>query len=228
VRVFSENVPAAATTEQAKHIRAVGGENDSPSRQLARAMSDTARSYFPSTSPAPFSASLVARADRYLRGGDHSSFNREGFAAVRLTEWREDYNHQHQNVVHPAAGSSDPVLGDLPEFVDFNYVAKVAHLNAAVLATLAASPGEPARVAIDTQKLENGTTLTWEPAPGDVDHYEVVWRETTAPDWQFVEDVAGRAGGAALTITLPISKDNVIFGIRAVDAAGHRGLVVVP
>jgi hypothetical protein len=145
-----------------------------------------------------------------------------------LTEWRENYSHQHQNVVHPATGSSDPVLGDLPEFVDFNYVAKVARLNAAVLAILAAPPGEPARVAIDTQKLENGTTLPWEPAPGDVDHYEVVWRETMVPDWQFVQDVAGRAGGAIVTINLPISKDNVIFGIRAVDAAGHRGLVVVP
>jgi Zn-dependent M28 family amino/carboxypeptidase len=228
VRVFSESAPVAATPEQAKHIRAVGGENDSPSRQLARAMADTARSYFPSTSPAPFSAFLVARPDRYLRGGDHSSFNREGFAAVRLTEWREDYNHQHQNVVRPETGSPGPVLGDLPEFVDFNYVAKVARLNAAVLATLAASPGEPAKVAIDTQKLENGTTLTWEPAPGAVDHYEVVWRETTAPDWQFLQDVAVRAGGATVTITLPISKDNVIFGIRAVDSVGHQGLVVVP
>ena len=70
-----------------------------------------------------------------------SSFNREGFAAVRLTEWREDHNHRHQNVVQPPPGSSDPVLGDLPEFVDFNYVAKVARLNAAVLATPAGLAG---------------------------------------------------------------------------------------
>jgi Zn-dependent M28 family amino/carboxypeptidase len=228
VRVFSESVPASATPDQAKHIRAVGGENDSPSRQLARAMADTARTYFSASSAAPFGAFLVSRPDRYLRGGDHTSFNREGFAAVRLTEWREDYNHQHQNVVLPASGSSDPVLGDLPQFVDFNYVAKVARLNAAVLATLAASPGEPAKVAINTQKLENGTTLTWEPAPGDVAHYEVLWRETTAPDWQFARDVAPPAAGAPITVTLPVSKDNVIFGVRGVDAAGHRGLVVVP
>ena len=228
VRVFSESVPASATPDQAKHIRAVGGENDSPSRQLARAMADTARTYFPASSAAPFSAFLVSRPDRYLRGGDHTSFNREGFAAVRLTEWREDFNHQHQNVVHPPAGSSDPVLGDLQEFVDINYVAKVARLNAAVLATLAASPGEPAKVAIDTQKLENGTTLTWETAAGSVAHYEVLWRETTAPDWQFARDVAPSAAGAPATVTLPVSKDNVIFGVRAVDAAGHRGLVVVP
>ena len=228
VRVFSEGVPVGATPEQARRIRALGEESDSPSRELARAMADTAHTYFPSGSTSPFTAFPVARPDRYLRGGDHSSFNREGFAAVRLTEWREDYKHQHQNVVHPPQGSSDPVLGDLLEFVDFNYVAKVARLNAAVLATLAASPGEPAKVTIDTQKLENGTTLKWEPAPGAVAHYEIVWRETTMPDWQFVQKVDPQAAGAAVTITLPVSKDNVVFGVRAVDAAGHRGLVVVP
>jgi hypothetical protein len=227
-RVFSEGVPVAATPEQARRIRALGGENDSPSRQVARAMGDTARTYFPAAGDAPFSAFLVSRPDRYLRGGDHSSFNREGFAAVRLTEWREDYNHQHQNVVHPAAGSSDPVFGDLLEFVDFNYVAKVARLNAATLATLAASPGQPAKMEILTEKLENGTTLRWQPAPGAVAHYEIVWRETTAPDWQFVQTVEPQAAGTAITITIPVSKDNVIFGVRAVDAAGHRGLVVVP
>ncbi len=228
VRVFSESVPASATPEQARRIRAVGAENDSSSRQIARAIADTARTYFPTSSTAPFSAFLVARPDRYLRGGDHSSFNREGFAAVRLTEWREDYNHQHQNVVQPPAGSSDPVLGDLPQFVDFSYVTKVARLNAAVLANLAASPGEPAKVAIDTQKLENGTTLTWEPVTGAVDHYEVLWRETTSSDWQFAKNVASPANGTPITVTLPVSKDNVVFGVRAVDAKGHRGLVVVP
>jgi hypothetical protein len=158
------------------------------------------------------------------------SFNREGFAAVRFTEWREDYNHQHQNVGMPAAGSSDPILGDLIQFVDFKYVANVARLNAATLATLAAAPGEPAKVAILTQKLENGTTLQWEaPAGAAADiHYELVWRETTAPDWQFVKEVAAPAGGGPVTVDVPISKDNVVFAVRAVDAAGHRGLVVVP
>jgi Zn-dependent M28 family amino/carboxypeptidase len=228
VRVFSEGVPVAATPEQARRIRALGGENDSPSRELARSMADTARTYFSASPASTFSAFLVARPDRYLRGGDHSSFNHEGFAAVRLTEWREDYNHQHQNVVRLAPGSDDAVLGDVLEFVDFNYVAKVARLNAAVLATLAASPGEPSKVAIDTQKLENGTTLHWEPAPGAVAHYEVLWRETTAPDWEYGQEIAPQAAGGTITVTLPISKDNVIFGVRAVDASGHRGLVVVP
>jgi len=240
VRVFSEGVPAAATPEEARRIRALGEENDSPSRELAREVADTARAYFPAGT-ASFSASLVFRPDRYLRGGDHLSFNREGYAAVRFTEWREDFNHQHQNVVRPPAVSGEPVLGDLPEFVDFAYVANVARLNAATLATLASSPGEPMKVEIVTEKLENGTTLRWEaPAGGAVGHFEVLWRQTTSPDWQFVRIVPAAgpfaSGGQAqsgtqaqpITVTVPVSKDNVVFGVRAVDAAGHRGLVVVP
>jgi hypothetical protein len=230
VRVFSEGVPLAATPEQARRIRALGEENDSPSRELARTVADTARTYFPTSAGGPFSAFLVSRPDRYLRGGDHISFNREGYAAVRFTEWREDFNHQHQNIVLPQPGSSDPILGDLIQFVDFNYVANVARLNAATLATLASSPGEPAKVAILAKKLDNGSTLQWEAPTGAAAniHYELLWRETTAPDWQFVQTVAPQAGGTLLTATVPISKDNVIFGVRAVDAAGHRGLVVVP
>jgi len=228
VRVFAEGVPTAATPEQARRIRAIGGENDSPSRQIARALEEIGTAYFPSSGQAPFDAWIVNRPDRYGRGGDHSSFNHEGFAAVRLTEWREDYNHQHQTVVRPPAGSTDPVLGDLIEFVDFGYVAKVARLNAATLATLASSPGEPARVTIDTTKQENGTTLHWEPASGKVDHYELLWRDTIAFDWQYVQAIPPPAGGGPIDITVPISKDNVVFGVRAVDAAGHRGLAVVP
>jgi len=140
--------------------------------------------------------------------------------------------NQHQTVVHPAAGNDperrgDPVMGDLIEFVDFNYVAMVARLNAATLATLAASPGRPGKVAIDTTKLENGTTFHWEPAPGKVDHYELLWRDTIAFDWQFVQSIPP-PDGAPVNLTVPVSKDNVIFGVRAVDAAGHRGLVVAP
>jgi hypothetical protein len=257
VRVFSEGIPLAATPELERRTRTLGEENDSPSRQVARVIADTAHSYFGSSSESPFTAVLIARPDRYGRGGDHSSFNREGFAAVRFTEWREDYNHQHQDVVKPAshpgnkdpslpsqeakddsrgnrslgtlsAGSGEPVLGDLPEFVDFKYVAKVARLNAAVLATLAASPGEPQKVTIDAQKQENGTTLRWEPAPGKVDHYEVLWRETTAPEWEYMDRVASPPPGGSVAITVPVSKDNVAFGVRAVDETGHRGLAVVP
>lgn len=229
VRVFSEGVPVSATSEEARRIRALGKEDDSPSRELARAIAETGRTYFSKQATArPFSAFLVSRPDRYLRGGDHSSFNREGFAAVRFTEWSEDYNHQHQNVTKTPAGSNGPVLGDLIEFVDFDYVAQVARLNAATLATLAAAPGEPQKVAIENKNTENGSTLTWESPTGGVDHYEVLWRETTASNWQYVKQVAAGTSERSLTVSLPISKDNVIFGVRAVDAKGHRGLVVVP
>ena len=228
VRVFSEAVPASATPEQVRRLLATGKENDSPSRELARAIEDVDHAYFGAGSPHPFTAVLVNRADRYLRGGDHSSFNHEGFAAVRFTEWREDYNHQHQNVVLPPSGSHTPILGDLLECVDFPYVTKVARLNAAVLATLAAAPGQPTKVTIDTQRLENGTTLRWAAAPGTVDHYELLWRQTTASDWEYKQDVSPAAGSEEVSVTVPISKDNVIFGVRAVDAAGHRGLAVVP
>ncbi|KAA6460243.1 M20/M25/M40 family metallo-hydrolase [Acidobacteria bacterium AB60] len=228
VRVFSEGVPTASTPEQARRIRAVGGEDDSPSRQVARALEEISDTYFPASSATPFDAWIVNRPDRYLRGGDHSSFNQEGFAAVRLTEWREDYNHQHQTVVRPPAGSSDPVLGDLIQFVDFSYVAKVARLNAAALATLASSPGKPAKVTIDTSKLDNSTTFHWDPSPGKVDHYELLWRDTIAFDWQYVQAVPPAPDSGPVTLTIPVSKDNVVFGVRAVDAGAHRGLVVAP
>jgi hypothetical protein len=239
VRVFSEGIPAAATPEQFRRIRALGLFDDAPSRQLARAMADAGRTYFLGTGTTPsFAAFLVARPDRYLRGGDHTSFNKEGFAAVRVTEWREDFNHQHQNI-----RVEDGVqFGDLLTFVDFNYVAKVTRLNAATLATLAASPGIPTEVKLVTDKLDNGTTIHWK-SPSGVSpagateggtktgaklHYELLWRETTAPDWQYVEVVPAPPGAEPVTVTVPISKDNVIFGVRAVDAAGHRGLVVTP
>jgi hypothetical protein len=186
-------------------------------------MADVARTYFPKGTFGPF---LVARPDRYLRGGDHTSFNREGFSAVRLTEWREDFNHQHQNV----RAENGIQYGDLLQFVDFDYVAQVARLNAATLATLAASPGIPTELKIDARKLENGTTLSWkapEGAPAGL-HYELLWRETTAPDWEYVQTVPAASGAEPVTLTVPVSKDNVIFGVRAMDAAGHRGLVATP
>ncbi|HEX4321852.1 MAG TPA: M28 family metallopeptidase [Acidobacteriaceae bacterium] len=223
VRVFSEGIPAGATPEQLRRIRAVGAFDDAPSRQLARTMTDVAHTYFPKGEFGPF---LVSRPDRYLRGGDHTSFNREGFAAVRITEWREDFNHQHQNV----RVENGIQYGDLLQFVDFNYVAKVAKLNAATLATLAASPGIPVELKIVTTRLDNGTTLTWKAPEGAGAglHYELLWRETTAPDWQYVQQVPAAGGDSAVTASVPVSKDNVIFGLRAVDAAGHRGLIVTP
>lgn len=213
VRVFSEGVPAAASEAEIRRIRALGGESDSSSRELARYIAEVGRTYPSSVKPL-----LVFRLDRFLRGGDHYSFNQQGFAGVRFTEFRENYNHQHQSV----RTENGIEYGDLPKFVNFDYVAEVARLNAASLASLAAGPAPPARVKMLTKELENDTHLTWEPSTGATS-YEVLWRSTSGPDWEHVQTVAG-----ATSAMLKVSKDNVIFAVRAVDGVGHRSLAVVP
>jgi len=215
VRVFSEGVPSAATDTELKLIRNLGGESDSPSRQIARYVGEVGRTYVVGLKP-----TLVFRLDRYLRGGDHISFNQQGFAAVRFTEYREDYHHQHQNV----RTENGIEYGDVPKFVNFDYVANVSRLNAATLASLASAPAPPDKVRLVTKELENDSTLTWEPSPGSrTDAYEVLWRATTSAEWEHTQPV-----GNVTKTTLPISKDNVIFAVRAVDKEGHRSLPVVP
>jgi hypothetical protein len=233
VRVFSEGIPATAFPDEIRRIAALGLESDSPSRELARAIADVARSYSldfqrkPGSvaKVAPFHPVLIFRRDRYLRGGDHSSFNQEGFAAVRFTEWREDFHHQHQDV----RVENGVEYGDLPKFVDFEYVAQVARLNAAAMATLAAAPPPPEKVRIVAKELDNDTTLRWAAGSGAPvgAAYEIVWRETTAPDWQRGL-LAAKSDADSYAATIPVSKDNVIFGVRAVDAAGHRSVAVAP
>lgn len=245
VRVFSEGLPAAATPEQEELLVSLGYENDSPSRQLARALLEISETYQASGSSAGtdgtlggFHPTMIFRRDRFLRSGDHTSFNKEGVAAVRLTEWREDFNHQHQNV----RIENGVQYGDLPEFVDFQYVARVAALNAATLATLAYAPAPPVNVRVLASELGNGTTLQWQGGAGASPdtRYEIVWRETSAPQWQRSLNVQPASAtrdatapdqpkvGARESVKLPVSKDNVIFGVRAVDAQGHRSLAVVP
>jgi len=213
VRVFSEGLPTAASEQDVKRIRALGGESDSGSRELARYIAQIGRSY-----DAGVNAMLVFRPDRYLRGGDHSSFNQQGFSAVRFTEFREDFHHQHQNVRH----ENGIEYGDVPKFVDYQYVAYVARLNAATLASLAAAPAPPGNVHLLTKDLENDSTLTWDASPGSAS-YEVLWRATPGSQWEHAQSF-----GNATQATLKISKDNVVFAVRAVDAAGHRSLAVVP
>lgn len=213
VRVFSEGVPISATDADLRQIRGLGGESDSASRQIARYIAQVGRTYDVGVSPL-----LIFRLDRYLRGGDHSSFNQAGFAGVRFSEFREDYNHQHQNV----RTENGIEYGDLPKFVNFDYVAAVARLNAATLASLASAPAPPGRVRILTKELENDSTLTWEATPRAAG-YEVLWRATSSPEWEHSQSV-----GTETRATLPFSKDNFIFAVRSVDKAGHRSLPVVP
>ena len=227
------------TAEQVRAIERRGAESDSPSRELARAIMEVGQSYFAASqqrAPDPglgkarsnairlvpaFHPVMIFRSDRFLRGGDHTSFNEEGFTAVRLTEWRENFDHQHQNV----RTENGVEYGDLLKFVDFNYVANVAKLNAAMLADLASAPGMPREVHILTQALDNNTELTWAAPTGAPagTTYEVLWRATDAPMWTTLQ-----SAGAATSVKLPVSKDNVVFGVRAVDAAGHRSVAVLP
>jgi hypothetical protein len=213
VRVFSEGIPVTADEKQLQQIRAIGGESDSSSREVARYILEVGEAYSPGLKPV-----LIFRPDRYLRGGDHTAFNQQGFAAVRFTEYRENFNHQHQNV----RTENGIEYGDLIKFVDFDYVARVARLNAATLAALAAAPAAPGDVKIVTSNLDNDSTLKWRASEG-ASGYEVLWRVTSAPTWEHVQSV-----GDTTTTTLKISKDNVIFAVRSVDKAGHKSLPVVP
>ena len=216
VRVFSEGVPSAETEAEARTRRSVGGENDSASRQLARYIVETAAAYLPA-----FRVEMIYRRDRYLRGGDHIPFLERGYAAVRFTEPNEDYTHQHQNL----RTENGVRYGDLPEFVDYAYVADVARANAAALATLARAPARPKAVVILTRRLTNDTDLQWAAnAEPDLAGYEIVWRETSSPVWTH-----SRAVGRATSYTMKgMSKDNYFFGVRAVDREGHRSPASFP
>src|SRR5215472_1616383 len=174
VRVFSEGVPSSETTAEAATRRSVGGENDAPSRQLARFIKDVAQQ-----DVAGMKVMMIYRRDRYGRGGDHQPFLERGYAAVRFTEPNEDYHHQHQNV----RAESGVQYGDLPEFDDFNYIANVARVNAASLAMLALAPARPKNVEF-VGTLSNDSALKWDAnKEPDLAGYEIVWRDTTTPVW---------------------------------------------
>ncbi|MFF4257494.1 M20/M25/M40 family metallo-hydrolase [Streptomyces sp. NPDC001663] len=216
IRLFAEGVPSSETPEQAATRKAVGGENDSPSRQLARFVRDVA-----DNDATGMHVRVIYRRDRYLRGGDHIPFLERGYPAARFTEPAEDFAHQHQDVRVDDSGKQ---YGDLPEFCDFDFVERVARVNAAALWTLAQAPGTPRGAKILTSALTNSTQLVWtrgtEP---DLAGYEIVWRETTAPEWTHVVPA-----GDVTTYEVDLSKDNVFFGVRAVNTKGLRSPVAFP
>ncbi|MFI8233662.1 M20/M25/M40 family metallo-hydrolase [Streptomyces sp. NPDC085900] len=215
IRLFAEGVPTSETPEQAAIRRSVGGENDSATRQLARFVRDVA-----DNDATGMRVRVVYRRDRYLRGGDHIPFLERAYPAARFTEPAEDFAHQHQDV----RVENGKQYGDLPEFCDFGFVARVARVNAAALWTLAQAPGTPKGLKIVTSALTNSTTLVWsrgtEP---DLAGYEVVWRETTAPEWTHVIPA-----GDVTTYEVDLSKDNVFFGVRARNTRGQCSPVAFP
>jgi hypothetical protein len=217
VRVFSEGVPsvAAKNEKQIASLIALGGENDSPSRELARYIKEIAERYVDQ-----LDVKLIYRRDRYLRGGDHIPFLQQGFTAVRFTEMNEDFHRQHQDV----RTENGVDYGDLPDFVDFNYVQKVARMNLSVLANLALAPAEPQNIGVVTSGLTNKTELKWEtPKIGKKPAgYYVLMRETISPYWEKKFYVTGN------TATLAYSKDNYFFAVQSVDADGHESLPVFP
>jgi len=182
-----------------------GDAMDSGARELSRLIADTAQLHVPE-----FAVREVYQLDRNRRGGDHIPFHRLEIPAVRFTEAREDYRRQHKYV------EADESTGDLPKFVSADYMAQVARVNVATLARLASAPPTPQRFRV-FGGMSHTTELSWDASPGAV-AYEVLWRETTANEWQHFQRVEGTE------IDLEITIDNYYWGVRAIGAAGHTGL----
>ncbi|PKL81814.1 MAG: peptidase M28 [Ignavibacteriae bacterium HGW-Ignavibacteriae-3] len=214
VRVFSEAIPVNETDAMKNIRQSTNAENDGASRQLARYIKEIGERYVDR-----IEVKLIYRNDRYLRGGDHTPFNREGFTAVRFCEMNENYNYQHQNV----RIENGVNYGDLPEYVDYEYARKITSINLAVLSNLALAPRAPESVGILVSGLTNSTTLRWKTPAGKIPKgYFILMRETFQPMWEkkiFTEKNE---------ITLPYSKDNYFFAVQSVDEDGHESLPVWP
>ena len=204
-----------AMREDLQQLVLAGGAEDLPTHQLGRHLKSAGELYLPG-----FKVNLIQRRDRYLRGGDHLPFLERGYAAVRFTEPFENFNHQHQNV----RTEGGVVYGDLPEFVDYAYVADVARINAAGLASLALAPAAPLNLRLHVTELTNQSQLSWSPnSDAELAGYRLVWRATESAVWQQAMDL-----GLVTTVTLDVSKDNVIFGLQAVSKSGHASLAAFP
>ncbi|HTI09791.1 MAG TPA: M28 family metallopeptidase [Puia sp.] len=214
VRVFSEGLPSYDLDKQAKMIRQLGLENDGKARQLARYVKETGERYVDN-----LEVVMVYRNDRFLRGGDHSPYVENGYAAVRITEMNENYNHQHQDV----RTEKGVVYGDLAEFMDFEYLRKNTALNLANLANLSKAPAVPESVKVEVKNLTNSTELSWKaPVTGRVKGYYILMRETTSPVWQ------KKIFTTRTEMELPYSKDNYFFAVQSVSETGNESLAVVP
>lgn len=214
VRVFSEGLPFYDLDKNAKNIRQLGLENDGKARQLARYVKEVGERYVDN-----LQVMMIYRNDRFLRGGDHTPYVERGFAAVRITEMNENYRHQHQDV----RMQDGMQYGDLPQFMDFEYLRKNTCMNLANLSNLAKAPAMPQNVKVDVKNLTNYTHISWNaPAAGKVKGYYLLMRETTSAFWQ------KKIFTAQTDIVLPYSKDNYFFAVQSVNESGNESLAVVP
>lgn len=214
IRVFSETIPYLETEEEGKMRKATNSDNDSPSRQLARYIKTATEQYV-----SQLEVELVYRNDRFLRGGDHTPFSQNGFTAIRMCEMNENYDHQHQDL----RTEKGIKYGDLPEFMDFDYLRKTTAANLASLTNLALAPRAPKNVGIEVKDLTNFSTLVWEAPMGKTPFgYQILIRSTADSQWQktiFVKETKAE---------IAYSKDNFFFAVQAVDELGHPSLAVFP
>jgi len=214
LRIFSEGISVLDTGRVLSTVRSLGLENDSKSRQLARYVKEVGERYVDN-----LEVVMVYRSDRFLRGGDHTPFLQKGYAAVRLTEMNENYNHQHQDL----KTEKGIVYGDLLEFMDFEYLRKNTAINLVALANLAKAPSVPQEVKVEVRNLTNSTTLNWKtPKNAKTTSYYVLMRETTSPVWQ------KKFFTTETTMTLPYSKDNYFFAVQSANDTGNESLAIVP
>jgi len=214
VRVFSEGIPTDATEKDIARIRSLGLENDSKSRELARYIKEVGERYVDH-----LEVVMVYRSDRFLRGGDHLPYLKNGFTAVRITEMNENFNHQHQDV----RKENGIEYGDLIQFMDFEYLRKNTALNLCNLANLAKAPSVPEAVKVEVKNLSNSTLLSWKaPKTGTAKGYYILMRETTSPVWQ------KKIFTTKNEMTLPYSKDNYFFAVQSVNESGNESLMVIP
>lgn len=210
VRVFSEGVRLSGDLDEARAQRANGGEDDSPSRALAKAIKRVAGE------AGGVEAIAVRRPDRFQRGGDHTPFLELGYPAVRFSEVTENYDHQHQTL----RTENGRFYGDTIEFMDFPYLARVTALNMAVIRELATAPAAPEGVTIEGA-LSADTKVSWRSVPGATG-YRVRWRQADGPDWTWFKDVAGNTTDLKLD---GVNIDHHFFGVASLSAGGAESVV---
>jgi len=212
-RIFSEPVPPTETEKERNARRFYGGEVDGISRQLARYVHKTTKTYMPELNPM-----MVYRLDRFGRGGHHRPFNDAGFAGIRIMEAHENYTQQHQDI----RMENGIAYGDVLEHVNFEYARKLTAVNAINLASIAWAPPGPKKVKIGGI-VEPSAKLQWSKVNGAVS-YRIYWRDTTAPQWEHSRNV-----GNLTEFTLKgIVIDNSLFGVSSVSADGFESPVVFP